>query len=181
MPARHAAIRMALLTSAVVVQPLAAQPKDATMAKTEFEPLMGGCGGVYFMAQPGELVIEVLKRDRNARNTITELRAILVGADRHVLAEEFIPDDGEPVGSGLGPAQTVRLTAQVERPGIYASTSPSHKTAMARTCSGASAPIARATSSRPRAATATSATRSRSSWRAPTARRSSPSSHAWAS
>lgn len=120
MPARHAAIIMALLTSAVVVQPLAAQPKDATMAKTEFEPLMGGCGGVYFMAQPGELVIEVLKRDRNARNTITELRAILVGADRRVLAEEFIPDDGEPVGSGLGPAQTVRLTAQVERPGIYA-------------------------------------------------------------
>lgn len=120
MPARYAAPMLGLFISALGLQPLVAQLEEVAMVKTEFEPLIGGCGGVYLMAEPGELVVEVLKRDRNARNTITELRAILAGPDREVVAEEFIPDDGEAVGSGLGPPQTVRLTAQVDRPGIYA-------------------------------------------------------------
>ena len=90
------------------------------MAKPDFEPLIGGCGGVYLLAEPGELVVEVVKRDRNARNTISELRAILAGPDRRVLAEEFIPDDGAEVGGGLGPPATATLRAQVERAGIYA-------------------------------------------------------------
>ncbi len=92
------------------------------MAKPDFDPLIGGCGGVYFLAEPGELVVEVLKRDRNRRQTTSELRAILVGPDRQVLQEEFIPDDGQPADSGLGPPQTARLAAHVERPGIYALT-----------------------------------------------------------
>lgn len=120
MHATYATLILALLILALAVQPLVAQPEEVAMAKSEFEPLMGGCGGVYFMAEPGELVVEVLKRDRNARDTVTELRAILAGPDRRVVAEAFIPDDGQPRGSGLGPAQTVRLTTQVERPGIYA-------------------------------------------------------------
>lgn len=90
------------------------------MIPAEFSPLMGGCGGVYFLAEPGPLVVEVLKRDRNERAVTTELRAILVGPDRRVLHEAFIPDDGMAVGSGLGPPQTARLTAVVDRPGIYA-------------------------------------------------------------
>ncbi|MBM3859947.1 MAG: hypothetical protein FJ395_09890 [Verrucomicrobia bacterium] len=80
---------------------------------------IGGCGGVYFVAEPGELVIEVEKRDHNRRDTRTELRAILAGPDRRVLQEATIPDDGKPRGSGLGPAKGCRLSARVERKGVY--------------------------------------------------------------
>ncbi|MEA3400111.1 MAG: BNR-4 repeat-containing protein [Armatimonadota bacterium] len=101
-------------------EPARAAGEEVTMAKRDFHPLIGGCGGVYLLAEPGELVVEVQKRDRNQRERTTELRAILAGPDRHVLQEAFIPDDGRPAGGGLGPPQTVRLTAQVHRPGIYA-------------------------------------------------------------
>ena len=97
-----------------------AAAQEPVMTKTDFEPLMGGCGGVYFLAEPGELVVEVAKHDRNRHDVLTELRALLVGPDRRVLQEAIIPDDGEPVGEGVGPLQTVTLRTQVERPGIYA-------------------------------------------------------------
>ena len=81
--------------------------------------LIGGAGGAYFLAEPGELVIELEKRDRNRRNSKTELRAILVGPDRQVLQEAVIPDDGKPRGSGMGPAGRVRLSTQVKRKGVF--------------------------------------------------------------
>ena len=81
--------------------------------------LIGGAGGAYFLADPGELVIELEKRDLNRRNSQTELRAILVGPDRKVLQEAVIPDDGKPRGSGMGPAGRVRLSTQVKRKGVY--------------------------------------------------------------
>ncbi|MHB8995544.1 MAG: BNR-4 repeat-containing protein [Armatimonadota bacterium] len=84
-----------------------------------FSPLMGGCGGVYFLAEPGELWVEVVKRDRNVRDTTTVLRALLVGPDRQVLQEDNILDDRQPVGSGLGPPQKVRLSTKVTRRGVY--------------------------------------------------------------
>ncbi|MCX7887827.1 MAG: hypothetical protein N3B01_11325, partial [Verrucomicrobiae bacterium] len=74
-------------------------------AAVEQALFMGGCGGVYFLAEPGELVVEVEKRDRNIRATRAELRAILAGPDRRVLQEAVIPDDNKPHGSGLGPVQ----------------------------------------------------------------------------
>jgi len=87
--------------------------------EAEIELGIGGTGGVYFLASPGELVVEVEKRDRNRRGRTTELRAILVGPDRRVLQEAAIPDDGRPKGSGVGPAQRARLSTQVERKGVY--------------------------------------------------------------
>ena len=101
-------------------RPAAGAGAEVAMTKADFDPLIGGCGGVYFLAAPGELVVEVVKRDRNARNTTSELRAILVGPDREVLQEEFISDDGQEVGGGLGPAQIVTLRTTVQRTGIYA-------------------------------------------------------------
>ena len=86
----------------------------------EIDLAIGGCGGAYFLAAPGELIVEVVKRDRNRRGARTELRAILVGPDRQVLQEATIPDDGQPPGKGLGPPQTVRLATRVERKGVYA-------------------------------------------------------------
>lgn len=83
------------------------------------EPQLGGAGGVYFLAAPGKLTVDVCKRDRNRRGSRAELRAILVGPDRRVIQEVRIPDDEQPRGSGLGPLQQARLTADVDRPGVY--------------------------------------------------------------
>jgi hypothetical protein len=81
---------------------------------------LGGVGGVYLLAEPGPLTIEVQKRDRNRGRGPTELRALLVGPDRRVLQEAAIPDDGLPAGTGLGPVQRARLTTEVPRRGVYA-------------------------------------------------------------
>ena len=90
---------------------------ETNAADTPF--LIGGGGGAYFLAEPGELVIELEKRDRNRNSSQTELRAILVGPDRQVLQEAVIPDDGKSRGSGMGPAGRVRLSTQVKRKGVY--------------------------------------------------------------
>lgn len=83
------------------------------------EACLGGLGGVYLLAEPGELTIDVFKRDRNRRGSTAELRAILAGPDRHVIQEATIPDDGQARGSGLGPVQQTRLATRVERKGVY--------------------------------------------------------------
>jgi len=83
------------------------------------EPCLGGLGGVYFLAEPGVLLVDVYKRDLNLRGTPAELRAILAGPDRKIIKEEVIPDDGLAKGGGPGPVQKTRLTAQVTRPGIF--------------------------------------------------------------
>ncbi|MBN1421691.1 MAG: BNR-4 repeat-containing protein [Planctomycetes bacterium] len=82
--------------------------------------LFGGCGGVYFLAEPGELIIDIEKRDRNVRGAYAELRAILAGPDRRVLGEVAIPDDGRPRGSGMGPRQRARLSTRVDHKGVFA-------------------------------------------------------------
>ncbi|MHC4399886.1 MAG: BNR-4 repeat-containing protein [Planctomycetota bacterium] len=100
-----------------------AQPKEkAALAAgdAEIELGIGGTGGVYFLAPPGELVVEVEKRDRNRRGRRTELQAILVGPDRRVLQRAVIPDDGQPAGSGVGPPRRVRLSTHVDRKGVFA-------------------------------------------------------------
>ncbi len=78
---------------------------------------IGGCGGAFFLPSPGELVIDVHKRDRSRRRT--ELRAILVGPDRRVIQDVTISSDITASGNGPGPAQWARLRATVERQGIY--------------------------------------------------------------
>ena len=90
-------------------------------AATEPEMLLaiGGTGGAYFLAEPGPLVVDVQKRDLNRRGRRTELRAILVGPDRRLLGEVTLPDDGKPRGSGPGPLQQARLSADVNRKGVY--------------------------------------------------------------
>jgi hypothetical protein len=84
------------------------------------EHRFGGCGGVYFMAQPGELWVELEKADLNRSDKKTHLRAILVGPDRRVVAEQTLPDDGQGKGAGVGPVQRMRFSVNVPSPGIYA-------------------------------------------------------------
>ncbi len=87
--------------------------------QTEVVPLIGGCGGAYFLAEPGELVVDVFKRDRNTTDNPSILQAVLVGPDRRILATAQIGDDQRDKDSGMGPLLKARLTAQVERQGIY--------------------------------------------------------------
>ena len=89
------------------------------MKETQWTPGIGGCGGVFFLASPGELVVEVEKRDRNRRQQHTELRAILFGPDRQAIQEAVIPDDGHAPGSGTGPTDRAILSANVFRTGVY--------------------------------------------------------------
>ncbi len=86
---------------------------------TDIELGIGGVGGVYFLAEPGQLIVEVEKRDLNRRGRRTELQAILLGPDRQVLKQVTIPDDGKPRGSGTGPRQRAHLSVSVERKGVY--------------------------------------------------------------
>ncbi len=81
---------------------------------------VGGVGGAYLLARPGDLKIEVFKRDLNARSWRTDLSAILAGPDRLVVDEAVIPHLGGRAGDPPGPVQRVRLGTRVERPGIYA-------------------------------------------------------------
>ena len=85
------------------------------------EPILhiGGTGGAYFLAEPGELVVKLEKRDLNRSGRRADLRAILVGPDREVLQDVTIRDDGQPRGSGAGPVQTARLSTKVQRKGVY--------------------------------------------------------------
>ena len=93
-------------------------PRPPSMHPTE-PGWVGGCGGVYFLTEPGELIVEVQKRDRNRHASTTELRAILVSPDRQVLDELHIPDAGEARGSGWGHSRGGQLRARVPRRGIY--------------------------------------------------------------
>ncbi len=103
----------------VVNSPVVAQNEVAEREEAHFEIGIGGCGGAYFLASPGELVLDVYKRDRHRTGRTTQLRAILFGPDRQVLDEAVIDDDGLPRGSGLGPLRQVRLSTDVQQPGIY--------------------------------------------------------------
>jgi len=83
------------------------------------EPCLGGLGGIYILAEPGEMIIDVFKRDLNLRGSTAELRAILAGPDRRVIQEATIPDDGQAKGSGWGPVQQTRLATPVKRKGVF--------------------------------------------------------------
>ena len=78
---------------------------------------IGGAGGAYFLAEPGELVIDLQKRDRNVHNRRTDLRALLITPDRKVVQEATLPDTGP--GDGDGPIQRTRLSTRVNHKGIY--------------------------------------------------------------
>lgn len=79
--------------------------------------VLKGAGGAYFLAEPGELVIDVFKRDLRVDRP-TELRAILVGPDRRVLAEKAIPSDAQ-AGENAPEGRGIRLKVNVPRKGVH--------------------------------------------------------------
>ena len=117
-----AATCLAIATGSATAAPATAETDRKDTAMSHEQPIslrLGGVGGVYFLASPGELVVEVEKRDLNNGRGATHLRAILFGPNREVLGEQWIPDDGAPNGKGPGPTKRVRLAANVPRPGVY--------------------------------------------------------------
>jgi hypothetical protein len=101
---------------------ISALNSDAIKGDNILEPdplIIGGVGGLYLLAEPGDLVIEIVKKDRNTRNSPTNLRAILLGPDRRHLDEIVILDDGKGRGAGFGDAQTATLSTKVEQKGVY--------------------------------------------------------------
>ncbi len=81
---------------------------------------LGGVGGVYFLAEPGELIIDVFKQDLKRTSTSTQLRAILVGPDRSLVQEQLIPHATQPAGNKPPAAQRVRFSTVVKDKGVYA-------------------------------------------------------------
>ncbi|MDI9603729.1 MAG: BNR-4 repeat-containing protein [Bacteroidota bacterium] len=79
----------------------------------DWTPKMGGCGGVFFNAQKGPLIIEIEKDDLrdDARSRI--LRAVFVGPDREVIGD-FNSADAD------NDDKIIRFETDVYRPGIYA-------------------------------------------------------------
>jgi len=106
-------------SAGTLASPAPSEQSAGSPSESPIELRLGGAGGVYFLAEPGELVVEVEKRDRNRRGVRTELRAILVAPDRTVLQDVTIPDDGQPRGK-LGPPGRARLATRVQRKGVYA-------------------------------------------------------------
>ena len=112
---RHPRIRSTFALASTLIAALflsnAVRADDATLH-------FGGCGGVYFLAEPGELWVELEKQDRNATSRKTHLRAVFAGPDRTVLHDEYLPD--VPRDEKNPPVQRLRLHTQVETSGIYA-------------------------------------------------------------
>ncbi len=100
-------------------RPTSQKATAATDAAPPLEMAIGGAGGVYFLAEPGNLTVDVEKCDRN-RSRRTELRAVLVGPDRKVLQDVTIPADPPPRGKKFGPPHNARLSTNVQRKGVYA-------------------------------------------------------------
>ncbi len=90
-----------------------AKAESATRPVVHF----GGCGGVYFLVEPGEFWVEVEKIDLKESHRKTILRAILAGPDRSVLADEYLkpskPEEPDAV-------ERCRLSAHADREGVYA-------------------------------------------------------------
>jgi hypothetical protein len=114
-------VRFILLTMLILIPLTAAYGESVSMKQKDNAALptvhFGGCGGVYFLVEPGEFWVEVEKFDRNIKKRTTFLRAILVGPDRSVLDEATLPD---VPGAAQGPIQRERLSATVPCKGVYA-------------------------------------------------------------
>ena len=86
---------------------------------------LGGVGGVYFLAEPGELIVDVFKQDLKRGNTSPQLRAILVGPDRSLVHEQFLPAPDRAIGTqptrnSSVTAQRTRFSTVVRNKGVYA-------------------------------------------------------------
>ncbi len=117
--AKYGHSKITALLSAVLLFLAFSSVAEDTVDSWTTDIRFGGCGGLYLLAEPGELWVEIEKSDPNRTGRKTYLRAILFGPDRHVIEEQTLPDDGKAKRSGPGPVQRVRLSTVVPSTGIY--------------------------------------------------------------
>ena len=98
---------------------LAGAATAARAAEDDMTLALGGAGGVFLYAEPGELWVDVEKQDLNKRGSDTHLRAILFSPDRRVVDEIWLAEDGKNATKKPGPVQRGRLKTTVKRPGVY--------------------------------------------------------------
>ena len=115
MPERLRLIVTGLMLAMCLTAPFSASAADSSPALR-----LGGNGGLYLLAEPGELWIEIEKQDLNVKGRHTHLRAILLDPGRRVIDEQWLPDDGRKRGGGPGPLQRLRFATSVPRKGVYA-------------------------------------------------------------
>lgn len=115
---------LGLLLALVAIPVVAAEPRPAIdlspredLNDGEMPLEIGGLGGVYFLVEPGELVVDVFKRDLGKPRS---LRAILVGPDRRVVQEQVIPRPSAEKGSATAAGQRIRFSTRVQKKGVYA-------------------------------------------------------------
>ena len=115
---QHALRCLAAMTflAAAVTLPSPVHAEDLTWTG-DFR--VGGCGGAFFFAEPGERWVEVEKQDLNRRSRKTHVRAVLFGPDRAVVADEYLPWMEMENGSGPSPVQRLRFSVEVPRTGVY--------------------------------------------------------------
>ncbi|MFG0261262.1 MAG: BNR-4 repeat-containing protein [Novipirellula sp. JB048] len=103
---------------AVANQPISAGSLavPADLNEGEMPLRLGGVGGVYLLAEPGELIVDVFKQNLRRSPRSYRLRAVLVGPDRRVVQEQFIADDGD----SAEPGSRIRFSTKVPRKGVYA-------------------------------------------------------------
>nr|MBC8427686.1 hypothetical protein [bacterium] len=86
-----------------------ARAETATTTGKDARLRFGGCGGLYLLAEPGELWVEIDKTNLHDGQRDTRLRAILVGPERRPRAEGVIEGDG-----------SVRLATKIDQKGVFA-------------------------------------------------------------
>lgn len=85
----------------------------------EWTPKIGGCGGVFFNASPGPLIIEIEKQDFNRARANAPFRIVLAGPDRKVIYDQLISNDGISQDGGNDTVQSLRMETHVEHSGVY--------------------------------------------------------------
>jgi len=91
------------------IQTQTAGAETATAIGKDTHLCFGGCGGLYLLAEPGELWVEIDKTDLHDGQRDTRLRAILLGPERRPRDEGVIEGDG-----------VVRLATTVNQKGVFA-------------------------------------------------------------
>ncbi len=93
----------------VILAPVTVLLCSAFQAQIEGPSLrIGGCGGLYLLAEPGELWVNIAKTDLHGGRRDTRLQAILLGPDRRPRDQAVIERDG-----------SVRLATDVDRKGVF--------------------------------------------------------------
>jgi len=86
-----------------------ARAETATTTEKDTRLRFGGCGGLYLLAEPGELWVEIDKTNLHNGRRDTRLKAILVGPERRPRDEGVIEGDG-----------SVRLATKIDQKGVFA-------------------------------------------------------------